>query len=679
MTGFLGRRVLPIAVALAVLLPIGCAPPPNGFEAGFRTETIASGLDWPTSFVISGAGDAYILEKPGIVRVIRDNQLLPTPVIDIRQRVLNYRDAGMISLALDPDFETNGYLYLAYVYEDPTLPDDQYNQTQRVTRVTVMDDVADPASEVLLLGSATGAICYENWDTEDCLPLNGFHTVDDLAFDSSGALLVSVGDGAGADDTMPTNQRVQDLDVLAGKVLRINKETGEGLPDNPFAAGLPLNTNAARVWAYGFRNPFRFSLRPGTDDVYLGDVGQWDYEELNVVRAGGNYGWPCFEGTQREPTEVNRSFCEEMYRRVDSGELTVTAPVISYDHNNGRGGAIVGGVFYTGTTYPEEYRGDYFYGDYAQEWIRRVEFDEADGTVGPSIQFADSTGSGAPSQFRMGPDGNLWYISISNFSLRRIVYDGGDQQFPASCADNQYRIEYFNNMEVAGEPVYVSCEAHPLYKRLTDRSPAPGIGVDEWSFRATGRITLDGGTYHVRSDSNDGKRVWLDGQLLVDRWVDSAGPESIDVWGRDYRIAPGTHTVTMEFYDRAAYAFARLEIDRRGTPPVVQVDQPADLLRVAPGTRVDLTASATDAEDGTIDPSAIKLDVTMLHYGGEEPHTHPYAMDQPNPANVELLDAHGANSVMFEVKARVTDSSGIPAVSEPVRICLVGGNVGPCA
>lgn len=678
MTRFLGRRVLPIAVVLAALVTVGCVSPPNGHEPGFRSETIASGLDWPTSFVMLSADDAYITEKPGLVRAIRDNQLLPTPVIDIRDRVLNYLDAGLISIALDPDFATNGYLYLAYVYEDPTLPDDQYDQTQRVTRVTVRDDVADPASEEIILGSATGAACFDNWSTPDCLPLNGFHTVDDLAFDPSGALLVSVGDGAGVDDTSTMNQRVQDLSVLAGKVLRINKDTGEAMPDNPFAA-FPLDSNVARVWAYGFRNPFRFSLRPGTSDVYLGDVGQSTYEELDIVRPGGNYGWPCFEGPERMPSEANRPYCEQMYERVDSGATTVVEPVISYDHNNGRGGAIVGGDFYTGTNYPEEYRGNYFYGDYDQEFIRRQPIDEDGELVGPSIEFANTAGSGAPSQFRMGPDGNLWYISLSNFSLRRIVYDGGDGGMPASCPDNQYRIEFFNNVDVAGDPANVRCEGHPLYMRLTDRSPAPGVGVDNWSFRATNRMRFEGGTYHFRADSNDGKRVWLDGQLLVDRWTDSTDPTSIDVWGRDIRITPGTHTVVMEFYDREAYAFARLEIDRRGTPPVVQVDQPADLTRVDPGTTVNFAASATDAEDGPIDPSTIKVDVTMHHYGGDEPHTHPYAMDQPNPGSVVLHDAHGAGNVMFEINARATDSSGIPVLSPPVRVCLTGGDVGPCA
>jgi glucose/arabinose dehydrogenase len=667
-----------VAVAMAAAT-VGCVRPPTGFPPGFHGETVLSGLSWPTAFVPLSTDDAFILEKPGLVRVMRDDRLVPRPVIDIRDHVNNYTDAGLTSLALDPEFDENGYLYLGYVYEEPGLPEDHIGQTQRVTRITVVDDVADPASEVVILGSVTGPACYDagNWRTNDCIPLQGYHTLDDMAFDPSGALLVSIGDGAGNDVRLTISQRAQDVQVLSGKVLRIDKATGHGLPDNPFAAYGP-DTNVGRVWAYGFRNPFRFTVRPGTSDVYLGDVGEYTWEEIDVVRPAANHGWPCIEGDERRTTAANRPFCERLYQDIDAGRITVTAPAVVYRHTAADGGAIVGGAFYTGTNYPEEYRGDYFFGDYAIDFIRHQDFDAAGTAVGPSVDFADRSAVPAPSYLRSGPDGNLWYLTIGDVgTLRRVVWDGSDPA-PGSCRDNQYRVEYFNDVDLGGERATVQCEG-PIAKRLRGLSPAPGVQVDGWSLRATGRLVLDGGTYRIRSESNDGKRVWLDGALIVDDWNDSPTPDGVSVVSHDVLLASGSHAVVMEFYDRADDATAVLDVTRLGSPPVVRVDVPEDLVRVAPGTSVAYSASATDAEDGLIAAGDITVDVTMRHFSGEEAHTHPFATDQPNPGSVVLTDAHGTGDVMFELRAKATDSSGIPTVSDPVQVCLVGGDVGPCA
>jgi glucose/arabinose dehydrogenase len=674
------KRAHPWTALLAVVVvgtaAVGCTRPPNGMVQGFRAEVVASGLELPTSFVMLSADDAYISEKAGVVRVLRDGQLLATPLIDLRNRVNDLGDAGLNAIVLDPDFAQNGHLYLAYAYEDPNLPPGNRGQTQRVTRVTVQSDVAAPASEAVILGTATGPACYDHWRTDSCIPLNGAHTIDDLAFDVTGHLLVSVGDGAWTDGDSTMNQRAQDPQVLAGKILRIHKVTGMGLPDNPYAM-FPLHMNVARVYAHGLRNPFRFTQRPGTRELFVGDVGEETFEEINLVRPGANYGWPCFEGNERRATPLNQTFCDvEIYKKVDEGDLTVTAPVSVYRHTTNAGGSIVGGVFYTGDRYPEEYRGDYFYADYSMEFIRRQQF-APDGTaVGPAVQFADATGAGAPVMFRNGPDGNLWYLSIYPAELRRVVFDG-EGSVPASCADGEYRVEYFNNPDLAGTAANVRCEG-PIEKRLYDASPAPGIQTDNWSFRATSRFKLAGGTYQFKAYTNDGKRIWVDGQPIFDHWADSDTPTSVSVEFAQVRLAAGTHTVVMEYFDRTDDAIAILERTRLGTPPVVQVVAPADLTQAVPGSAVAFAAMANDAEDGTIDPAAIRVDVTMLHFGGTEPHSHPHATDLPNPGTVVVSDAHGAGNVMFEIRARATDSSGITTVSDPVRVCLTGGAVGAC-
>jgi glucose/arabinose dehydrogenase len=664
-----------VAAAVLLLAGVGCVGGGTGLPPGFRNETVASGLELPTSFVLLSTDDAYITEKAGVVRVLRDDQVLPTPLVDLRNRVHDLGDAGLNGIALDPQFDQNGYLYLAFAYEDPAVPSSSWGQTQRVSRFTVVNDVADPASEVVIVGSVTGPACFDNWRTNDCMPLNSIgyvHTVDDLAFDASGHLLISIGDGGWP----PTNQRAQDLSVLAGKVLRVDRTTGDGVPGNPFIdAG--ADTNAGRVYAYGFRNPFRFTQRPGSGDLYVGDVGDAAVEEINVVRAGGNYGWPCFEGRERRSTVENQAFCDDLYRRVETGALTVTEPASSYRHTTAAGGSIIGGVFYSGSNYPEEYRGDFFFGDYGQQFIQRMEFDAGGAAVGSPVGFADAIGAGAPVQFRNGPDGNLWHLSIYPGELRRVVYDAGGE-VPASCPDDQYRVEYFNNRDLAGEPANVRCEGE-IDKRLTDQAPAPGIQADNWSFRATGRFVLPGGTYRFRSETNDGKRVWVDGQKIIDRWADASTPTGVSVDTGEIRLASGTHTVVMEYYDRTDDAVAILERTDIGTPPHVWVTAPVDLSRVDSGSTVDFTAVAADSEDGFFEPSDIKVDVVMVHYGGDAPHTHPYATDLASPGSFVASDDHGTGSVLFEVRARVTDSSGITTVSGPARVCLTGGRVGPCA
>jgi hypothetical protein len=406
-------------------------------------------------------------------------------------------------------------------------------------------------------------------------------------------------------------------------------------------------------------------------------VGDTAVEEINVVRPGANYGWPCFEGRERRSTGENQAFCDDMYRRVDAGTVTVTEPASSYRHTSAAGGSIIGGVFYSGTNYPEEYRGDFFFGDYSMQFIQRMEFDAGGTAVGSPVGFADPVGAGAPVQFRNGPDGNLWYLSIYPGELRRVVYDAGGG-VPASCPDDQYRVEYFNNRDLAGEPANVRCEGE-IDKRLADQTPAPGIQSDNWSFRATGRFVLPGGTYNFKAHTNDGKRVWVDGQKIIDRWADAATPTGVSVDSAQTRLASGTHTVVMEYYDKSDDAVAILERNRTGTPPLVWVTAPTDLTRVDSGSTVNYTAVAVDNEDGAIDPANVRVDVVMVHYGGDAPHTHPHASDLGSTGSFVVSDDHGAGNVLFEVRASATDSSGITTVSGPARVCLTGGRVGPCA
>jgi len=425
--------------ALAVLAAVGAATMLTScgtVPEGFHQEVVAKGFDLPTTWVQPSSTVQYVAEKSGVVKVVSAGQVRSTPLVDLSRRVHDGADRGLLGMALDPGFQTNGYLYVAYTYEDPTLAFDSRLQTQRVTRITVnrVSHIADAASERVILGSVTGAACYGAWSTPDCMPSTAaLHTVGDLAFDPEGNLWVSVGDGAYWPFTdEAASYRAQDVNVLAGKLLRLDPVTGQGVPGNPFFQPDAPGSNASKVYAYGFRNPFRFSFRPGSSVPYVGDVGESTYEEINVVQPGGNYGWPCYEGPAKQPQFANLAVCQPMYR----AGTRVVAPAAYYGHSD-QGVSIIGGAFYPGSSnYPADYVDNYVYGDY-NAFVRRQKFTSTGAKSGDAMTFVAKESAGAPVKFAVGPDGNLWYLSIYPGELRRLVYDGKQATTPTTSSPAQ--------------------------------------------------------------------------------------------------------------------------------------------------------------------------------------------------------------------------------------------------
>jgi glucose/arabinose dehydrogenase len=354
--------------------------------AGFTTQTVVSGLNTPTSFAFAPDGRIFIAEKDGVVRVFKNGALLPTPVIDISARVNNYSDRGLIGMALDPNFATNGYIYLLYTYE-PFASDDSGGKTGRLSRFTVVGDTASPATEQIILGSAVGSACSQFPVGSDCIPAEWYgHTAGNIRFGADGSMFLTWGDASSWNVVNDDALRAQNLDSLAGKVLRIDPSTGQGLPDNPYWNGDPLAARS-KVWAYGVRNAYRFSIRPNTGTpgtVYLGDVGWNTTEEVDAVPKGANLGWPCYEGGAVQSGYQPKAVCQALYSAVAADPSKWTKPIITYDHN-GVGAAVTGGVFYTGTNYPAAYQGAYFFADYARNWIKTATINSSDVvTSGPS-------------------------------------------------------------------------------------------------------------------------------------------------------------------------------------------------------------------------------------------------------------------------------------------------------
>lgn len=308
--------------------------------------TVASGLASPVDLADpkDGSGRLFVVEQAGRVRILRNGQLDATPLLDITDRVRCCGERGLLGIALPPNFAQKGYFYLNYTT-------DALGQLQtRVSRfhLTVDTDIADPNSEQIVL-------------VYDQPYVN--HNGGALAFGPDGFLYIGVGDGGSGGD--PEN-RAQNLTDILGKMVRIDVETG-----NPTTYTVPASnpfveqTNALpEIWAYGLRNPWRYSFDRQTGDLFIADVGQNAYEEIDFQPAassgGENYGWRITEGTHC----YNPNPC-------DSAGLT--PPIWEYDRSqNDR--SVTGGFVYRGAAYPA-LQGIYLYGDYVSGRIWGLRFD----------------------------------------------------------------------------------------------------------------------------------------------------------------------------------------------------------------------------------------------------------------------------------------------------------------
>ena len=446
------RRLPGLAAVPLLIVLVGCgvglareesgtlpvAPPAaqtslvSSLPSGFVHETVFGGLFLPTAVAFLPNGAILIATKPGLVYLYVDGALAEAPLLDISDRVNDFVDRGLLSLAVDPDFETNGYLYLLYTFDaDPE--DYEGAKVSRLGRFTVEGRLASPASEVVLLGTAGTESCSSVAAGADCLPSDGrSHTVGDLQFASDGSIFLTVGDGAS--DVLVNDDpfRAQDLDLLAGKLLRITKE-GKGLPDNPFWNG-DADANRSKVWASGLRNAYRFHLQPGTDQPFLGDVGEGAWEEINAPSAGANLGWPCYEGPVLQARYESHDDCRALY----AAGTEVTFPVLSVGHE-GAARAITAGPFYAGVTFPAAFHGAMFFGDVIEGSIDFILVNGENELVDGPIRFFDGAdGADGPVDIAVGPDGSLYYVSIFTGEVRRIRYLAPPPHQPVVLGDHAW-------------------------------------------------------------------------------------------------------------------------------------------------------------------------------------------------------------------------------------------------
>ncbi len=296
----------------------------------FEWRPFASGLDRPIGIwhADDSSGRLFVIEQAGVIRIIQDGKILAAPFLDIRERVGSKgNEQGLLGLAFHPDYQDNGYFYVNYT-------DKQGDTSISRFRVAETDaDLADPTSEIRLLQIPQP---YAN------------HNGGEVAFGPDGLLYLGLGDGGAAGD--PRNN-AQSIESLLGKILRIDVDQGDTYTtpaDNLFTA-----QQLPEIWAYGLRNPWRFSFDGLTGDLYIGDVGQNEWEEINFLAAsspaGANFGWKYMEGNHPYSSET------------PSADLILIPPIAEYDHSAGC--SVTGGIVYRGSLLPE-WNGIYLFGDF---------------------------------------------------------------------------------------------------------------------------------------------------------------------------------------------------------------------------------------------------------------------------------------------------------------------------
>jgi len=356
-------------------------------------QLVVTGLDDPV-YVTQAPGDTsrlFIVSQPGYIRVVKNGALLPTLFFDIRPQVTSLNERGLLSMAFHPNYANNGQFFVYYTDLSGNI------QIARYT-VSADPDVADASSAQPILSIAHPT--YEN------------HNGGQVLFGPDGYFYIGVGDGGGTG--CPTPCPAVDSTQLLGKILRI--DVNGALPytipaSNPFVGRPPARPE---VWAYGLRNPWRFSFDRLTHDLYIGDVGQANREEVDVQPAtsggGENYGWNVWEGTICYPPGT-----------IGCSQAGLVPPVLDYATHSLGTCAITGGYVYRGSRLPTLV-GHYFYADYCAGWVRSFRYvngavqDQHDYTTelfGTTLGLIDSFGEDTRGEL---------YIVLRSGGLGRSVY-----------------------------------------------------------------------------------------------------------------------------------------------------------------------------------------------------------------------------------------------------------------
>lgn len=577
---------------------------------GFSDEVASPDVQRPVDFAFAPDGRVFVASKTGAVHIIKDDEVLSTPFITLP--VNTYWDRGLQGIALDPDFDSNGYVYLYYTLENSpanfTGP-----KTGQLIRVTADGDVADPDSTLVLLGTEPGnpsTPSCENYPVgTDCLVADGVsHVGGGLAFAADGSLLLSTGDGAIRPGSIPVDLawRAQELDSLAGKLLRIDPATGAGFDDNPFFNG-DVTANRSKVWSYGFRNPFRTAVDPVTDTWLVGDVGSQFWEEINLAGRGADYGWPCYEGNVRHPTQQTFADCQSMY---------VSGPPNAHPFYTyvGPGGTMIAGAFHHGSNYPTDFNGAFFYGDYVRKTISVLLADADTGVLMPESAQQFMSVSAPAVAFKAGPDGDIYYMAWD------VTQEYG-------------RLRHIRFVEGNSAPV-------------AEASAAPRGGLSPLAVQFSSDGSSDG-------DGDDLSYAWNFGDGTI-----SYEPNPLHTFQQS-----GVYQTQLTVTDpKGASDAATLPVIVGNEVPIATIASPLPDSAFNGGENVAFSGSGYDPETGALAASRLHWTATLHHcyVATLGCHSHPYLNRTGSSGTLVAPYQEVAGELIYlELRLTVTDSEGL--------------------
>ncbi|TCO54365.1 LamG-like jellyroll fold domain-containing protein [Actinocrispum wychmicini] len=656
------RSVAVVAVCCLVPL-VAVAPSAAALPSGFTDQVVFANLEQPMAVDFSPDGRVFVAEKSGLIKVFDGlGDTTPTVFADLRTNVFNEHDRGMMSMTLAPTFPADPSVYVLYSHDAaiggtaprwgtpgatndscPNPPGETGDGCVISGRLSKLDSTKP--------GGGPEQVLIEDW----CQQYPS-HSVGDLQFGPDGYLYASAGDGAsyvfadygqagnpknpcgdppagvGGNQTVPTAEggslRSQDIQTLGdptgldGSIIRIDPATGQGAPGNPMI-GSP-DPNNRRIIATGLRNPFRFAFRPGTSEIWAGDVGWGTWEEIDRVAdptdgSIDNFGWPCMEGNQ---VNGGFNFGLTMCDRIYSGAVPVVPPHFTYNHgdpvvagdgcNADVGSSISGTAFYNGDAYPAQYKGALFFADYSRRCIWTM-FPGGNGVPDPATRIGFRTNV-FPVDLKTGPNGDVFYVDIAMGEVHRIRYASGNQPPTAS---------------ITATPTQGPLPLTVSFSATASSDPEGAALTYTWDLDGDGNF--NDGTGPTVSKTYTTAKVYPAAVRVTD-----PGGQS-DVAGR--QIFAGT------------------------TPPTATIATPTPTLTWAVGDTVTFSGSATDAEDGPLPASALKWSLIM-HHCPTINACHEHELTTFNGVASGSFDAPDHDYPAYlELRLTATDSTGATATT----------------
>ncbi|HCY77049.1 MAG TPA: glucose sorbosone dehydrogenase [Ignavibacteriales bacterium] len=398
-------------IILLILIPFFSNAQYN-FEVAFPNLTFSNPLDLQNPG--DGTNRLFVVERDGVIKVFpnQTNVSATKIFLDITDRVTSGGETGLLGLAFHPDYESNGYFYVNY-----TAPNPLHTVISRFQVSSTNPDSADKNSELILL---TYNQPYSN------------HNGGCVTFGADGYLYIAAGDGGSGGDP---DGNAQNITTLLGKIIRIDVNNPEaplnyGIPaDNPFVDSTNVNIRK-EIYAFGLRNTWRFSFDPVTNWLWAGDVGQGNWEEVDIIQNGKNYGWRCYEGNHA----YNLSGCNGTYE----------FPIWEYPHSSTGGYSITGGYVYRGQNVPE-LTGKYIYGDYVSARVWALEYDG----INPAVNTQITTAPGSITSFGVDESNELYLVSFNGKIYRFIptVVPVELISFNAAVIDGKVKLDWYTASE----------------------------------------------------------------------------------------------------------------------------------------------------------------------------------------------------------------------------------------